>query len=100
MGKILKTNLKTLQNSSPLCSRNPRVFIGKMGYQETYTELRVESRRAAPYKSHGHVSTAVVWPCVRRRLPRAVASVPCQMDVLVSCFGPLGLTNQLFKVNG
>jgi len=57
--KSLKTILKTTQNSFFLSSKNPRVFMGKKGYQGQHTERRIKSWRAAPHKSHENAAMAV-----------------------------------------
>ena len=49
---------------------------------------------------YGRVSMAFLELRAWRLLPRAVTSVTCRLQVPVSGFEPLVLTNQLSKVNG
>ena len=75
--------------------------MGQTLAQITGAAAPVRSRkRGHSQRGHSHVSAALLEPRARRFLSRAVASVPCRLQVPVSGFGPLVLTNQLSKVNG
>ena len=91
--------MKTTLNSAYPSIQNPKgIYIGTRGKGgqggKPWPKVRAQPR---PY---GRVSMAVLGLRVQRFEPRVVAFVPCQLDVPVSSFGPLVLTNQLSKVNG
>ena len=78
--------------------QNPRgVFIGTKGKEARGTTPGPKHgrgrARTAVKRGPGRISAALLEP-------RTIASVPCRLQVLVSCFGPLVFTNQLSKVNG
>ena len=89
---------ETTLNSAYLPIPEPRgVFIGtRKGGQagNSWPEARAQPCL------YGRGNAALLGPRARRLATRAVTSVPCQIEVLVSDFGLLVLTNQLSKVNG
>ena len=85
-------------------SRTQGGFYRHQGRGPGWQQLARSTGAAAPVRPQKcglcRVSTALLGLRTRRLLLRAVLSVPCQVEVSVSGFGPLVLTNQLSKVNG
>ena len=89
---------KSTQLSVYLFSEKPQgVFMGTRGQtlaQSTGAAAPVRPRKCG----HSCIFAALLEPRARRFLPRTVPSVPYQLQVPVSNFDPLDLTNQLSKV--